>query len=73
MIKFLNYFIIIIICFSCNKDKYVKTYTIPKLQPIIETVELTANDNKKPFSWSENQSFANKQLILAGAEFFFKT
>ena len=52
MIKFLNYFIIIIICFSCNKDKYVKTYTIPKLQPIIETVELTTHDNKKLFSWT---------------------
>ena len=52
MIKFLNYFIIIIICFSCNKDKYVKTYTIPKLQPIIETVVLTAHDNKKPISWT---------------------
>ena len=51
MIKISIYFIILF-CFSCNKSKYVKTYTFPKLNSAVETVKLENADNQKPFSWS---------------------
>jgi len=51
MIKILIYFIILF-CFACNKNKYVKTYTLPKLKSAIETIKLENPDNQKPFSWS---------------------
>tara|TARA_B110000263_G_scaffold94527_1_gene82684 strand:+ start:2002 stop:2544 length:543 start_codon:yes stop_codon:yes gene_type:complete len=50
MTRILIYFIILI-CFSCNKNKYVETYELPKLMPTIEEVDLVDVNNQIPFSW----------------------
>ena len=50
MIRILLYFIILIY-FSCNKDKYVKTYSLPKFIPTIEEINFPDVDNQIPFSW----------------------
>ena len=48
--KTLIYFVILL-CVSCNENKYVKTYTLPKINSAIEKVPLEKVDNKTSFSW----------------------
>ena len=49
--KTLIYFVILL-CVSCNENKYVKIYTLPKINSAIEKVPLEKVDNKTPFSWT---------------------
>ena len=51
MMKALIYFIVLL-CISCNKNKYVKTYSLPKINSAVEKVQLEEVDNGTPFSWT---------------------
>ncbi len=51
MMKALIYFIVLL-CISCNKNKYVKTYSLPKINSAVEKVQIEEVDNETPFSWT---------------------
>ena len=51
MIKLFVYFFVMLLCFSCNENKYIKTYKLPKFEPVVNDMKLPKSDTDKPFSW----------------------
>ena len=45
------YIILLISLFSCNKDKYIKRYSIPKLEKSNDSISFPENKVNKSFNW----------------------
>ncbi len=62
MIQLFIYFFIMLLCFSCKENKYIKTYKLPKFEPIVKDVKVPKSDIDKPFSWVVPDNWLNGDM-----------